>query len=103
MLRPTNPADPASPPVEIRVAVVPALNLSPEPDAIVPIAGGPGQGTVEFYLMVRHAFEGLRRNRDILLVDQRGTGESSRMDCPIDDDAILFLSLIHISEPTRLC
>ena len=90
MLRPTNPADPASPPVEIRVAVVPALNLSPEPDAIVPIAGGPGQGTVEFYLMVRHAFEGLRRNRDILLVDQRGTGESSRMDCPIDDDAILF-------------
>ena len=23
-------------------------------------------------------------------VDQRGTGESSRMDCPIDDDALLF-------------
>jgi pimeloyl-ACP methyl ester carboxylesterase len=90
MLRPTDPDDPASPPVEIRVAVVPALNLSPETDAVVPIAGGPGQGTVEFYLMVRHAFEGLRRNRDILLVDQRGTGESSRMDCPIDDDALLF-------------
>ena len=90
MLRPENPDDPASPPVELRVAVVPALNLTPETDAVVPIAGGPGQGTVEFYLMVRHAFEGLRRNRDILLVDQRGTGESARMDCPIDDDAILF-------------
>jgi len=90
MLRPENPDDPASPNIELRVAVVPALNLSPEPDAVVPIAGGPGQGSVEFYLMVRQAFEGLRRDRDILLVDQRGTGESSRMDCPIDDDAILF-------------
>ena len=90
MQRPENPDDPDSPPVEIRVAVVPALNLSPETDPVVPIAGGPGQGTVEFYLTVRHAFEGLRRDRDILLVDQRGTGESARMDCPIDDDAILF-------------
>ena len=90
MLRPENPEDPASALIEIRVAVVPALNLSPETDAVAPIAGGPGQGSVEFYLMVRNAFEELRRNRDILLVDQRGTGESSRMDCPIDDDAILF-------------
>ena len=67
-----------------------ALNLTPENDPVVPIAGGPGQGSVEFYSIYRGAFEPLRRNRDILLVDQRGTGESSRMDCPIDDDVILF-------------
>lgn len=90
MLRPENPADPASPEIEIRVAVVPALSLAPEPDPFVPIAGGPGQGSIENYLRVRAAFEGVRRTRDILLVDQRGTGGSSRMDCPIDDDALLF-------------
>lgn len=90
ILRPQNPADPDSPEIEIRVAVVPALNLSPEPDPIVPIAGGPGQGSIEFYSNYRGAFEAVRRNRDILLVDQRGTGASSRMDCPLDDDAILF-------------
>ena len=90
MSRPENPADPDSPDIELRVAVVPALNLNPETDPVVPIAGGPGQGSVEFYAAYRGAFEPLRRNRDILLVDQRGTGESSRMDCPIDDDAILF-------------
>ncbi|MDH3619491.1 MAG: alpha/beta hydrolase [Gammaproteobacteria bacterium] len=90
--RPENPADPDSPSIELRVAVVPALNLNPENDPVVPIAGGPGQGTVEFYAMMQGAFEPLRRNRDILLVDQRGTGESSRMDCPIDDDAIIFES-----------
>ena len=101
MLRPINPDDPDSPPIELRVAVVPALNLSPETDPVVPIAGGPGQGSVEFYLMVRHAFEGLRRNRDILLVDQRGTGESSRMDCPIDDDALLFETEFTIDDTVR--
>ena len=90
MLRPENPADPASPEIEIRVAVVPALSLVPESDPFVPIAGGPGQGSVEFYLRISGALEDVRRNRDILLVDQRGTGDSSRMDCPIDDDALLF-------------
>ena len=92
MLRPENPADPDSPQIRIRVAVVPALNLSPEPDPVVPIAGGPGQGSVEFYLLVRNPFEPLRRDRDILLIDQRGTGESSRMDCPLDDEQLLFES-----------
>ena len=90
MLRPENPADPDSAEIEVRVAVVAALNLTPETDAIVPIAGGPGQGSIEFYSSVSSAFDELRRNRDILLVDQRGTGESSRMDCVIEDDAILF-------------
>jgi len=90
LARPENPADPDSPEIELRIAVVPALNLSPETDPVVPIAGGPGQGSIEFYAAYRGAFESLRRNRDILLVDQRGTGESSTMDCPIDDEAILF-------------
>lgn len=96
--RPVNPADPDSPPIELRVAVVPALNLTPETDPIVPIAGGPGQGTIEFYALLQGAFEPLRRNRDILLVDQRGTGESARLDCPIDDDAILFESEFDLDE-----
>ena len=74
--------------IELRVAVVPALNLSPEPDPFVPIAGGPGQGSVQFYSAYSQAFENVRRNRDILLVDQRGTGESSRMDCPVDEELV---------------
>ena len=99
--RPLNPADPDSPPIELRVAVVPALNLSPETDPVVPIAGGPGQGTVEFYAMMQGAFEPLRRNRDILLVDQRGTGESARMDCPIDDDALIFESEFDLEDTVK--
>ena len=86
--RPLNPDDPAGESIALRVAVVPALNLSPEPDPVVPLAGGPGQGAAQFYAAYAGAFEALRRDRDILLVDQRGTGESARMDCPFDDDLL---------------
>lgn len=87
-LRPENPEDSNSANIEIRVAVVPALNLQPEPDPIVPLAGGPGQSAIQFYSTYASSFEPLRRDRDILLVDQRGTGESARMDCAVDDELI---------------
>lgn len=88
MQRPENPADPDSPGIEIAVAVVPALDLEPEPDPLVPLAGGPGASAIEFYSAYSAAFEHVRRHRDILLVDQRGTGSSSRMDCDVDEDII---------------
>ena len=83
-----NPEDPESATISLRVAVVPALNLQPHVDPLVPLAGGPGQSAVQFYSAYAAAFERVRSNRDILLVDQRGTGESARMDCPIDEDLI---------------
>ena len=88
LLRPLDPAGEVAGEIELRIAVVPALNLTPEPDPVVPIAGGPGQGSVQFYTAYSAAFERLRRNRDILLVDQRGTGLSARMDCEFDDDVV---------------
>lgn len=88
LLRPLDPADPESGNIELRVAVVPALSLTPEADPLVPIAGGPGQGAVRFYAAYAGAFEDVRRKRNILLVDQRGTGGSSRMDCPVDDNLV---------------
>ncbi len=60
-----NPDDPESPLLAIRVAVVPALNLQPQPDPIVPLAGGPGQGAVQFYSAFAAAFERLRSDHDI--------------------------------------
>ena len=88
LLRPLNPEDSAAGEIVLRVAVVPALNLKPEPDPLVPLAGGPGQGAIQFYSAYAGAFEAVRRDRDILLLDQRGTGSSARMDCPIEDDLV---------------
>jgi len=86
--RPLDPQDPDGEQIELRVAVVPALNLEPEPDPLVPFAGGPGGGSIQFYAAYFSAFEPVRRDRDILLVDQRGTGDSARMDCPVEDEMI---------------
>lgn len=87
LLRPLNPADPQSMPLELSVAVVPALSLEPEPDPLVLIAGGPGQASITFYAAWASAFERVRRNRDILLIDQRGTGQSAALSCDIEDAA----------------
>lgn len=85
---PLDPGNPGGETIALRIAVVPALSLEPAADAIAPIAGGPGQGTIEFYAQAARAFEPLRRERDILLVDQRGTGDSLRLDCASDDDVL---------------
>ncbi len=88
MPRPLDPTGEVSGTIELRIAVVEALSLSPAPDPVVPLAGGPGQGAIQFYTSYAWAFEDLRRDRAILLVDQRGTGESARMDCNFDDNLI---------------
>ena len=86
--RPLDPASPEAGSIDLNIAVVPALSLEPAPDPLVPIAGGPGQSTVLFYASWFTAFERVRPERDILLVDQRGTGESAPMTCDIDDDIV---------------
>jgi pimeloyl-ACP methyl ester carboxylesterase len=104
LLRPQNPDDAGSPHIELSVAVVPALDLEPEPDPFVPLAGGPGASAIEFYSAYSGAFEHVRRDRDILLVDQRGTGASARMDCDVDDDIIEgTFSEERVLEATRDC
>jgi len=104
LLRPLDPAGEMPGEIELKIAVVPALNLTPEPDPFVPIAGGPGQSTVRFYSSYSASFEEVRRNRDIVLVDQRGTGESSAMDCPIDDSVAQGQYSTELTlEYTRAC
>ncbi|CAN5269309.1 alpha/beta fold hydrolase [soil metagenome] len=68
--------------IELFVARVPALSLDPPDDALTVIAGGPGQASTEFFADYAGAFEPIRRERDILLVDQRGTGRSNALGCP---------------------
>ena len=104
LARPLDPLGEADGEIELRIAVVPALNLDPEADPLVPLAGGPGQGAVQFYTANAAAFERVRRDRDILLVDQRGTGQSATMDCEMDDNIVEGQYSIELTvEFTRTC
>ncbi|MFN8443391.1 MAG: alpha/beta hydrolase [Caldilineaceae bacterium] len=72
--------------IELNFAIIKALSRSPKPDAVFFLAGGPGQAATEAYLAVSPAFDKVHRDRDIVLVDQRGTGKLSRLGCkPLDD------------------
>lgn len=86
LTRPEDPSRPDGKRLDLHVAVVPALSLEPAPDPFVPIAGGPGQASTEFYAALAGAFEKIRRNRDVVLLDQRGTGQSAPLACDLDED-----------------
>ena len=72
--------------IPINIAVIPARMRSPEPDPVFVFAGGPGQGAVSLAATVMPLFTKLNDTRDVVLVDQRGTGESNPLDCE-DEDA----------------
>ncbi len=46
------------------------------------LAGGPGQSITETFPRIAPAFDRLQRDRDLVLVDQRGTGGSGLLSCP---------------------
>lgn len=52
-----------------------------EPDPIFMLAGGPGQAARGSFPMVAGAFAEARRKRHIILLDQRGTGDSNPLKC----------------------
>src|SRR6187399_166331 len=80
-----NPAEPHGRAIELFVARVPAISLNKKPDPLFLIAGGPGTSSVDLYTSSAGSFERVRRDRDIILVDQRGTGRSHRLDCDYGD------------------
>lgn len=82
---PENREDPGSRALALFVARLPALARDKKPEPLFVLAGGPGLGASTFYPGVAAAFARIRRERDIVLVDQRGTGRSSPLVCPFDE------------------
>lgn len=75
-----NRADPDGRRIELALAFIPASGDA-EPDPIFMIAGGPGQSALESYPSLHGAFADLRRTRNVLLLDARGTGGSHPLVC----------------------
>ena len=72
--------------IELRVAVIPALAAAPRPDPLFILVGGPGQAATEAGAQLADALLAVRRRRDIVLVDQRGTGQSHALTCESDGE-----------------
>jgi pimeloyl-ACP methyl ester carboxylesterase len=77
---PEDRARPAGRKVTLSIAVLPANTLDPRPDPLFLLAGGPGQAASHLGPFAVQ-LTGVRKDRDIVLVDQRGTGRSSALLC----------------------
>ena len=80
---PLDRSQPARGTISLNVVVLPALDEARrQPDAITAIAGGPGGASTALATWAQGTFFLSAETRDIVLVDQRGTGKSKPLFCP---------------------
>ncbi len=84
MQRALDPAQPQGVKIDVHYVVVPALARRKLPDPVFFLAGGPGQSAIGLAPMLTKQMRRLNNRRDLVFVDQRGTGRSAPLTC--DDD-----------------
>lgn len=83
---PLDYARPAAAKLDLHVTVAPAFREAARPDPLFVLAGGPGQAGTDVLVLLNHSFRRVRATRDIVFIDQRGTGLSGKLDCPSQPD-----------------
>jgi len=71
--------------IGLKIVVAPALKRNPQPDPLFILEGGPGAGAATLATYVLPLFRRFQLDRDIVLIDQRGTGDSNPLNCEPDD------------------
>jgi len=88
--------NPSKKTIKLRVARIKANAKTAKADPVTLIAGGPGQGAVDAFNPSLGQLIKIRFERDIYLIDQRGTGKSNPLECPdievpdtLDEDVLM--------------
>ncbi|HXW93113.1 MAG TPA: alpha/beta hydrolase [Terriglobales bacterium] len=71
--------------IALKIVVAPALKRNPKPDPLFIFEGGPGGGAASLASYVLPFFHRFELDRDIVMIDQRGTGESNPLNCEPED------------------
>jgi pimeloyl-ACP methyl ester carboxylesterase len=79
--RALDPARPDGPKIDVHYVVVPAMARRKLLDPVFLLAGGPGQSAIDVAPQAFALFSRLNNRRDIVFVDQRGTGRSAPLEC----------------------
>ena len=100
-----NPAEPDGRKIKLNIAIAPATGKTTEPDPVFFFAGGPGQAATETWVMIRPVLQKIRKSRDIVMIDQRGTGKSNKLACEseIEEDLNKEIDLDLIRSETEKC
>lgn len=78
---PENPNRPDGKQIQVHYVVLPAVKNVNHEEALLAIAGGPGQSAIDNAAGFDAMLSKVRQQRDILLIDQRGTGRSNLLTC----------------------
>ncbi len=70
------------PTIPIRFVVFPATGPGRAPDPVVWFEGGPGDSAIDYISDNLPLLEPLNAHRDLIFIDQRGTGGSNPLNCP---------------------
>lgn len=100
---PEDRARPQGRQLRLRVARIPAAGSRPQPDPLTVLAGGPGMAASVMYASSASAFARINQDRDILLVDQRGTGASAPLNCDFDEQDTYNSSPDRLQELVEAC
>lgn len=91
--------------ISLNILIFPATSDKREPDPLFYFAGGPGASATEDAPGIAPAFAKIREHRDLVFVDQRGTGGSNPLKCDFYNPADLqtYLGYFFPLEDTRRC
>lgn len=84
---------PNGPTLNLHVTVAPAFREAARADPLFVLAGGPGEAGSDVLPLLSTAFRRVRATRDIVFIDQRGTGLSGRLDCPSREETVIEAQL----------
>ena len=94
--------------ISLNILVLPALTPKPAPDPVFFLEGGPGVSAVNTAKIGNRKglIDKWRAERDVVFVDQRGTGESNPLQCDTDydpDDMTLYFSTSLTTDKVAQC
>lgn len=79
--QPLDRSDPDSATIDLHVARLKSTALEPADDAFTLINGGPGGSSIDLLVDYASVAQSFTRERDVLVIDQRGTGRSTPLTC----------------------
>ncbi len=100
--RALDPAHPEGIQIDVHYLVVPAMARNKQLDPVLLLAGGPGQSAISVAPAVLNRFGRLNNRRDLVFIDQRGTGRSAPLQCEDANRLSLAQSMDMQAQFTRL-
>jgi len=103
---PEDRGTPGSRKIGLNIVILPARSSDPAPDPLFTLAGGPGQAATDGASGNASRFSRILRDRDIVMVDQRGTGGSNGLPCEFEttqEQALMLLGWVFPPEAVRAC